>query len=615
MQQVRSAAAATFLFVLTAGYLGMVFQVTSPAFWSAGLGDWIDPYFINSLLEWWYQAARRLQNPASPPVFHPEPGTLGYSHGLILFAPFYLPVRLFLHPFQAYNLSILLVIATGTVSLYYCLRRLMGLTFVEALVLTAFFAASPNVLNPPLNVWTQRASVYLVPPIMLVALAAVAANGNRRLILAFVAGCLTTLLYTQDFYSAHFTFLFAGIALLPWTLRWAGRGFVAGRWFRGWPMSEWITMGIAAAALLWTCVVTVTGGTTLTVVGVRIRSTDPLRPALIAVTAVLVLSWLHRVRLARRLDECRQSVGAWAAAGAGAALGLGIFLSIYLPVYRTFPGFGELEYLQPLHPRSSEILLSPVAFIRGHDGYGTLRTFVLFGVAAVVCWLPIRRARPLRLDAVVWLAVAVLVLLVPFRFGAMTVWGLLLRPLPGFEAIRDPTRIAYQFELAAVLAVALVLSSLPRRSLFRMSLTALAGVLLVVSPNRTVFEFNRPNADFDRWVAAPIRVDPSCRSFYMQAASAEYLARSPEPWTLYSNDAAFIALRLGIPTLHGVSAWTPPGWQIRQPHDPDFTTGILEWTARHALTGVCAMDLGRRTMMPGLPVAGRGAADWSARVF
>jgi hypothetical protein len=596
VNRARRTAAASVVVVLAAAGVGSVFRIHTPLFWTAGLGDWLDPYFINSLLEWWYVAILRIENPVSPPVFHPVEGTLGYSHGLILFAPFYVPLRLVLHPFQAYNLAMFLVVLTGTLCLYAWFRRALQLSVVEAGVLTAFFAASPNVLDTGVNIWTQRASVYLVPPILLLVSAAVSGQGRRRLVWAFAAGLLATLLFTQDFYSAQFTFFFAGIWLLPRVLLALRQVFA---WTSGRPAARaLLVLGVAAG--VWTLIVAVSGGVSTQVLGVRIRSTDALRPGVLAAILLSAAGWWMRDAVPR--PQVRRPPGVVSAALVGVAGGAAVFLWIYLPVYLTYPGFAEEEYLRVLRERSVSSLWSPIAFLRGYEGFATLRSFVLLLIAVAAGCLATRTNRPLRAGAaVVWLAAALLVFLIPFRFGDFSVWGTFFRPLPGFDAIRDPLRIIYQFELAVVLGVALVLAGMRGRARTRGAVTGVGILLILLSPNRTVFEYNRPNSDFDRWVAAPVRVDPSCRSFYMAAGPAEYDARSHEPWTLYSNDAAFLAMRLGVPTLHGFSAWTPMDWHVRHPHAADFAWGVGDWTARHRLAGVCEMDVERRTMTPGLP--------------
>lgn len=94
--------------------------------------------------------------------------------------------------------------------LYGLFRKYVGLRFVEALVLSAFFISSQNVINGATGVWSQRASVFLVPPILLVGLLSLRMPASyRRLVLAGVAGLLSTLLLTQDFHTAYFALFFA----------------------------------------------------------------------------------------------------------------------------------------------------------------------------------------------------------------------------------------------------------------------------------------------------------------------------------------------------------------------------------------------------------------------
>lgn len=585
---------------LSVAYVGSVFRLWGTPFWTAGLADWIDPYFINSLLESWYYSLRRFENPASPPVFYPTPGTLGYSHGLILFVPFYVPLRMALHPFQAYNATILLVVLSGTWSLYAVLRRAFALSFIEAGLLTACFAASANVLNEPMNVWTQRASVYLVPPILLTGWMAVSTAGRAGAVYGFITGLLATLLYTQDFYSGHFTWFFAVCGVIS---IWAGSVDVRSG-LRGWSRLERIAAAVAVAAAAWGLYLATAGGGVIDVLGLRIRSSNPSRPLILAVigSAIVIVSRLRReglphVRLAlpsRRLLPF----------AAGAALGALIFLWIYLPIYLDFGGFNPDEYLRVLKGRDPAILLHPARFIETHDGFPTLQPFALVLIVTAAAWLGHRHVpRALRIATLIWLAVSFVVLLIPFRFGEFTIWGSVIRPLPGFNAIRDPLRIIYQYQLAVVVATAVLMGALPRPGWLRMTLAVAVAAGLYLAPNDTFMRYGRPNQEFDRWVGAPIRVDPSCRSFYMSEGPPEYVSRSPEPWTLYSNDAAFIALRLGIPTLHGVSAWTPRDWRVRQPHDPDFAAGVREWIQRHGLRDVCAMDVGRRMMGPPSTIA------------
>src|SRR5262249_8425217 len=97
----RTARGVTVL-ALALGYFNYVFARASGIWRTRGLGDWIDPYLINGLLEQWYYSLGRLSDPASPPMFYPAPSTLGYSCSLILYVPFYVLLRPWMHPFEAH---------------------------------------------------------------------------------------------------------------------------------------------------------------------------------------------------------------------------------------------------------------------------------------------------------------------------------------------------------------------------------------------------------------------------------------------------------------------------------------------------------------------------------
>ena len=133
---------------LSLGYLCFVFHALDARFWAAGIGEWLDPYFINFLLEHWHTSLLALSDPTSPPMYLPVRGTLGYSHGLILFVPFYMAARAFLHPFQAYNVMFFLVLETGIICLYVVCRTFLRLSGIESLLLTTFFFTSAGMKTP-----------------------------------------------------------------------------------------------------------------------------------------------------------------------------------------------------------------------------------------------------------------------------------------------------------------------------------------------------------------------------------------------------------------------------------------------------------------------------------
>ena len=76
---------------LSFAYFSTVFQIFRGEFWTSGMGDSMDPEFVNSLLEHWVLSITRLNDPSSPLMFFPREKMLGYSHGLVQHAPVYLP--------------------------------------------------------------------------------------------------------------------------------------------------------------------------------------------------------------------------------------------------------------------------------------------------------------------------------------------------------------------------------------------------------------------------------------------------------------------------------------------------------------------------------------------
>ncbi len=496
---------------LAVWYVASVFQFTGP-FWHAGLGDWMDPYFINYLMEHWHHSLWTLSDPSSPPMFHPAGRTLGYSHGLMLYAPVYLAVRPFLHPFQAYNLMLFVVVLAGTLALYAVLRRFLRLSFIESLLLTALFVTSANISNGFLGVWSQRASVFLIPPIMWLTLRSIhMEHGSRRMAMATLSGLLAALSYTQDYYTAHFATLFAVLALAP-----------------------------------------------------------------------VLVAW----RTAPEPGFTLSSARAWFLPfGIGAAAGLVVFVWIYLGAYREHRGFPEEQLLNQLSPWSER------------PPYESVRPFALIAALTFLAW--VRRStmdRTTRFGCLWAALVSAVVLLVPFRFGDFSIWRVLVEPLPGYGVIRDPKRIIYLYELAAVLAAGVFISRVRGGWLLRHAIVVVLAALLIIGWRRTTLDFLRPNDTYAQWIEAPIAVDPSCRSFVARVASPAYLERPGSAWSLYHLDAMWIALRHSVPTLNGYSAWNPTGWAIGNPHEPGYTDAVRDWSARHRLTGVCELDIEARTI-------------------
>ena len=580
-------------------FLSYTFDVFGSDFWTSGIGDWMDAYFVNGLLEHWHHSVWSGSDPSSPPIFFPARKTLGYSHTLVLYAPFYLPVRLLTHPFQAHSLALYAVMLTGIVCLYLVLRGWFRVSFVEAFLLTASFATSPNIINGGTIIWSQRASVFLIPPILLLGLFSYRLKDRTvGLVLAAFTGFLATSLFTQDFYTAQFALFFlmcaAGVAMLHLRREIAA---AAARLWRERRRGEAPVFAVTAVATMWTLMVIASGGAGVRFAGLRISSHDPRRPAVIALASLALLLWLRgRSRLAADL----RSLGRWPlSVGVGASVGLLGFLWFYQAAFLQHRAFPEADLLSQLVHLDPARWTHLSVFLRDVLAYDSARSLVLVIGAALLACMP-----RVGLNARVryyWLAAALvsaLVLVMPLALGGGSVWLTVFNPLPGFSVIRDPKRVIYLYELAVTLAVAFVLSSTAPRHVHRLAVVVALALLLATVRGRYVFEYIRPNAAYDQWVAAPIAIDPSCRSFFIADASPEYAVRPGDPRIVYGIDAMFIALSHAVPALNGYSALVPPGWDLVNPEEPVYPERVRRWIATNRLTGVCELDLVARTMTP-----------------
>jgi hypothetical protein len=579
---------------VTVGYFCYVFQIPGETFWQSGVGDWGDPYFINFLLEHWYTSATRLTDPTSPPMYFPVKGTLGYSHGLILYAPIYIAVRSVLDPLQAHNVTLFLVLVAGSLSLYLILRHYVGLTFAEALLLAVFFCSSRNVINQATSIWSQTASVFLIPLILLLACrAARMREGVGQRGLAGLAGLLATLLLTQEFYTAHFALFFVSAAIAAWLIVEKRRPistWIANRWNQERRVGVRFAAVVALVAGAWTLVLLISGGGVITVAGLEISSRSWRRPALVALIALGVLFYRRgRPRLDIALGTARPWILPFSL---GAALGCCVFLWVYLPSLLEHTGYSRDQVM--LVPREPAL-----NFVRALNVYDSLRPFYFALVmGSLACLLWVRLERPVRVYCGGFVLLSLIVLVMPVRFGTFSVWTTFFFPFPGFAAIRDPKRVIHVYELFLVLLAALLMTRFPRRSRFRLLASIVMVVLLALDWNREVFIFRRDSADFRRWVETAIDIDPACKSFFIKEASEGYTWRWDYFRTLYSVDAMFVSLKQSIPTLNGYSGWDPPEWRLFQPHQADYRLAIAQWIERHHLTGTCEFDIERRTMRP-----------------
>jgi hypothetical protein len=620
---------------LAAVYFSHAFRLADGSPARAGLGDWLDPYFINYLLEHWYYCVTTLSDPRSPLMFFPVRDTLGYSHSLILYAPFYIVARLFLDPFQAYSLMLGSVLVLGTICLYLLLRQ-VGLRFLESLALTAFFATSGNIINGMTGTWTQTASVFLIPPVLLMLVTALRRPpGRTRSTMAFAGGLLSGLVFSQEYYTGAFAVLILILLVaLPVLVTTELQEFR--RTFRqfvvmltntlmttvkppGHPSRLWLVL---AAGFAIVAAILVTHPIDRTAIGpLQFSARDPWRSLYVGLLAALWFAgrrWRFLTRLQRAAASVRDGGSACLAAliralqarvpradttflaafFAGIAVSFVVFLVIYLRSYLEHPAFptrdllGQLKEVKPSRWTGLEALYWDL------NGYYTLRPFALALVVGVLGWSFLRAEWRGRRYCLWFLSVSALILILPLRIGDFSPWNVVFGWWPGLRVIRGVARIIYLYELALVFVTAFLIMRVRARPWCGVAVIASVVLLLIVDWNSWTFEYQRPRLAFQEWVLNRIDVDRSCRSFFIKGASQRYMSRADDKRGLYNIDAMFIALKYSIPTLNGYSAWAPRDWGLANPHLSGYTAGVNDWIDKYALQNVCMLDIDSRTMTP-----------------
>jgi hypothetical protein len=295
----------------------------------------------------------------------------------------------------------------------------------------------------------------------------------------------------------------------------------------------------------------------------------------------------------------------------GAVLGMLVFLWIYIRAYLEHPAFPPEQLvgqLTSIHPGAWRQLSDLGELI---EVYRSLRPFEAVLLVSALAWLPVSAVDRRTRLYIAWCAfISFMVLISPLRLGELSLWTAVLKHIPGLSIVRDPKRLAEMFELAVGLLLAIFVARLRARSILRMSVTVILCALMFLNWNREHFDFFRANHLFDQWVEPPIAVDRRCRSFFIKGASATYMSARPgHRWSLYGVDSWFIAMRYGIPTLNGYSAWAPETWQLASPQEAGYIQAVERWISQNQLTEVCVLDIDARTMTPYMSAGSAGASS------
>lgn len=219
-----------------------------------------------------------------------------------------------------------------------------------------------------------------------------------------------------------------------------------------------------------------------------------------------------------------------------------------------------------------------------HNGLG----FLTLALAAVGL-LRARRSPAVLTFVLATATVFILTLRLP---GDLSLWPLTRRLVPGGEAIRAVARVGALLLFPGAAGLALFFEQ--RRGRWpAVVLLGLAALALGEQANVS-YGFDKRHVEW-RIARMAAAVDPTCRAFFL-------VARGVAADHDVQDDAMWVALATGVPTVNGRSGATPPGWELDRAHvtsDDErarLAARLDAWRARHALGAgdVCWVEVDRR---------------------
>jgi len=509
-------------------------------------GESGDTRLLVFISEHWYRVLQGLATWRDLPMFHPLPGTLGFSDALALFQPFYALFRLVgADPFLAFQATLMALSGCGYAAFVALARRLPGVGWPAAIVGGLLFVFANNLYLAAGN--PQLQAVHLVPVPLLAAIVAwqrrLTAPGTARL-LALVAGLGSALLL----YTAYYVGWFFGLATLLFALSSLATGAV--RPWR-WERFEW-------RAAIWLLALFVSGFVVA------------ITPFLLTYLPVLDLGF------ARSYPEALHYSGTPAD-----LFNVGTRNLAWGWLLDGLQGYSEGRVDNAGLARA----VTPGLLVAGFSGVWLLAIGRDAGSS--------ERSRRARLAVALALTLLALLLL-PLRFGDLSPWWLVWHLIPGAEAIRAIFRLELLAGAVAALLAVLALQAIgetlcraagPRRAWLTVSFIAV--LLLAEQVNladATELDRRAELMFLERAPATPA----DCSSFVLAS-----LREPGRTGIAQQIDAMLLAQQLGIPTLGGYSGLVPPGWQLLDPREADFVARSSRWAALHELTGVCLLDAER----------------------
>jgi hypothetical protein len=269
------------------------------------------------------------------------------------------------------------------------------------------------------------------------------------------------------------------------------------------------------------------------------------------------------------------------------------FVIIYVPVRAFAPLRTYREYLA-FAPFPTDIINVSVGnlvwgwmvqILRGVRGSEQILA-VTPGMTALFLFLAYRlRKNPINIPQwqLAFVAASVAVWLVSWlltlKIGTVSGFWLVRNLVPGATGIRAGMRVQLIANLWIVLALGIMLEhwirTAPIAQLGSRKLLAAGALLFCLIEQINLMDNSRlPRSQVLEMLSMVPRPPAECRAFLISLSDEN-------PNYEQQVDAMWISNQVGLPTLNGLSSWTPPGWEINK--TTTYLDKARQWIARHGM--------------------------------
>lgn len=523
-------------------------------------GDRGDTRLLIVICEHWFRVITGRDPWLSPNFFHPVEGVLGYSDALLLYAPPYATFRLIgVDMFSAFQLTLTVVHIIGFAGTVVLLRRCIGLPSWVCAVGGVLFLSLNGAYVAASHSHSQLLSIWFIP-ILGIAMAAYVKATDPRQWQGWLAGSVfasffSVLCYTS-FYTGWFFFLFGMVSCAI-----GASGFIAlsgGRHAlvstisflrsRMLQLGFFVVIGLVSFLPFWLTYLPVKAG------GAVRLFTEVQLPTLIDLINVGSGNFLWGAPFEKLFKSLEMRPG-----GHELKLGMPLILTalflatVIINLVRLCRSGKRRNLLLQVIPEKQSYLA------------------VTLGVGVVLCWL---------------LAV---------QFEGISLWWWVYQLVPGADAIRAVGRFNLVLALPVIIVAMIGLAQLWdfRRKVYQAKYHIGPAVIMVFlclglaaeQINTQEFSFLSKSEELTRLR----QVSPAphgAQAFFL----GELLDTEEPSWAL-QIDAMLIAQYHDIPTIHGYSGLSPPGWQLSDLRDSHYVATVRQWLIRHGLEhGIYALD-------------------------